>query len=67
MRDHAVLEEMPDHPHSDYTNSLWNNLTDYPLIEDFVHQIPYLFMDFTYQPSEVGERIFLSYKEKEFC
>lgn len=40
MRDHAVLEEMPDHPHSDYTNSLWNNLTDYPLIEDSVHQIP---------------------------
>lgn len=51
---------MPDHPNSDYANSLLNDLMDYPLIEDILHQKPYLFMDFTYQPSEVGERIFSS-------
>lgn len=31
-----------------------------PLIEEILHQKTNLFMDFTYQPSEVGEKIFSS-------
>lgn len=40
--------------------TLHNDLTDYPLIGDLAHQRPHLLMYFTFQPSEVGEIIFLS-------